>query len=89
MANIARCTLASADKTNLSRFFSAAGWEPERVNHRRIRYLLEQTRGQRAPKSTGGLVVDDTLCEHVGTLFEHVDRHYDHTDGTYPLAHNP
>ena len=89
MANIARCTLASADKTNLSRFFSEAAWEPEQVNHRRIRYLLEQTRGQRAPKAQAALVVDDTLCEHVGTLFEHVDRHYDHTDGTYPLAHNP
>lgn len=89
MANIARCTLASADKSNLSRFFSEAAWEPEQVNHRRIRYLLGQTRGQRRPKAQSALVLDDTLCEHVGTLFEHVDRHYDHTDGTYPLAHNP
>ena len=31
MANIARCTLDSADKTNLSRFFSEASWFQEKV----------------------------------------------------------
>jgi len=35
------------------------------------------------------LIVDDTLCEHVGSLFEYIDRHYNHGDNTYPLAHNP
>jgi len=89
MANIARCVLDSADKTNLSRFFSAADWDPGQVNARRIRYLLAQTRAQRQPKAVSALVLDDTLCAHVGSLFEHVDRHYDHGDGTYPLAHNP
>ncbi len=32
--------------------------------------------------------MDDTLCEHVGSLFEYVDRHYDHSHNDYPLAHN-
>ena len=89
MANIARCVLDSADKTNISRFFSAADWDPAAVNDRRIGYLLAQTRGQRQPKAQSALVLDDTLCAHVGSLFEHVDRHYNHSDGTYPLAHNP
>jgi DDE superfamily endonuclease len=89
LANIARCVLDSADKTNLSRFFSAADWDPAQVNARRIRYLLAQTRAQRQPKAVSALVLDDTLCEHVGSLFEHVDRHYNHGEGTYPLAHNP
>jgi len=89
MANMARCVLESADKTNLSRFFSDADWDPARVNARRIRYLLAQTRDQRQPKRVSALVLDDTLCEHVGSLFEHVDRHYNHGEGTYPLAHNP
>jgi DDE superfamily endonuclease len=89
MANIARCVLASADKTNVSRFFSATDWDPGAVNDRRIGYLLEQTRGQRQGKAQSVLVLDDTLCEHVGNLFEHLDRHYNHGDGTYPLAHNP
>ncbi len=88
-ANIARCVLDSADKTNLSRFFSEAEWDAAQVNDRRIRYLLDQTRGQRQPKAVSALVLDDTLCEHVGSLFDHVDRHYNHGDGTYPLAHNP
>ncbi len=89
MANIARCVLDSADKTNISRFFSTADWDPGAVNDRRIDYLLGQTRGQRGPKAVSALVLDDTLCEHVGSLFAHVDRHYNHGDGTYPLAHNP
>ena len=43
MANISRCLLESADKTNLSRFFSEAPWEQEKVNEKRITYMLEQT----------------------------------------------
>jgi DDE superfamily endonuclease len=89
MANIARCVLDSADKTNVSRFLSAADWDAAAVNGRRLDYLLGQTRGQRGPKALSALVLDDTLCEHVGNLFAHVDRHYNHGDGTYPLAHNP
>jgi len=89
MANIARCVLDSADKTNISRFFSEADWDPVAVNDRRLTYLLGQTRGQRTSKALSALVLDDTLCEHVGSLFEYVDRHYNHGDGTYPLAHNP
>jgi hypothetical protein len=33
--------------------------------------------------------MDDTLCEHVGSLFDYVARHDNHSEGTYPLAHNP
>ena len=35
------------------------------------------------------VVIDATLCDHVGSLFDHVDRHDHHGDGTYPLAHHP
>lgn len=88
MANIARCILDSADKTNLSRFLSAAPWSQEQLNRRRIEYMLAHTQAVRQPKSESAVVIDDTLCEHVGDLFEYVDRHYDHGDGSYPLAHN-
>ena len=43
----------------------------------------------RGPKADALLILDDTLCEHVGSLFDYVDRHYNHGDDTYPLAHNP
>ena len=99
-ATIARgvlgCVLESADKTNLSRFFAEADWEPGPLNGRRVRYLLAQTRAQRRPKQASVLVLDDTLCEHGGRLFEHGgrlfehgDRHYNHGAGPYPLAHHP
>ena len=89
LANITRCVLESADKTNLSRFFSEAPWFQDRVNDRRLVYLLQQTEEVRGPKADGLLILDDTLCEHVGSLFDYVDRHDNHGDDTYPLAHNP
>ena len=89
LTNIARCVLESADKTNLSRFFSDAPWFQDQVNDRRLEYLLQQTQGVRRPKADAALSLDDTLCEHVGSLFDYVDRHYNHGDDTYPLAHNP
>src|ERR671933_574380 len=89
LANITRCVLESSDKTNLSRFFSEAPWFQDRVNDRRVEHLLQQTKEVRGPKADALLILDDTLCEHVGSLFDYVDRHYDHSDARYPLAHNP
>ncbi len=89
LANITRCVLESADKTNLSRFFSAAPWFQDRVNDRRLVYLLQHTKEVRGPKAAALLILDDPLCEHVGSLFDSVDRHDDHGDDTSPLAHHP
>ena len=89
MATMARCILDSADKTNLSRFLAEAPWREEAVNRRRVRFMLQQTKPHRSRRRESLVVIDDTLCEHVGSLFDYVDRHYNHSDGTYPLAHNP
>jgi len=89
MANIARCVVESSDKTNLSRYFSTDRWEPEGLNERRVGYVLKQTKAVRLAKERSALILDDTLCEHVGSLFEYIDHHYNHGDNTYPLAHNP
>jgi len=88
MSNIARCILDSADKTNLSRFFTDAKWDAEDVNKARLKYMLEQTEGRRRKAKDSVLPIDDTMCEHVGNLFEYVDKHYNHTNGTYLTAHN-
>jgi SRSO17 transposase len=89
LANSARCIFDSADKTNLSRFLSEAPWREDAINHRRIRFMLQQTKPHRRRRRESFVVLDDTLCEHGGSLFDYVDRHYNHSDGTYPLAHNP
>lgn len=89
LANMARCIFDSADKTNLSRFLAAAPWREAEVNRRRVRFMLQQTKPPRHRRRDSLVVIDDTLCEHVGSLFDYVDRHYNHGDGTYPLAHNP
>jgi hypothetical protein len=88
-AHIPRCGLESADKTHLSRFFSEAPWFQERVNDRRRTSLRQQTQAVRGPKTDAVLILDDTFCEHVGSLFDEVDRHDHHGNETYPLAHHP
>lgn len=89
LTNMARCMVDSADKTNWSRFLSEAPWAEQAINARRISYLLEPTQKLRRSGAESVLVIDDTLCEHVGSLFEYIDRHYDHGEDRYPLAHNP
>lgn len=88
MANIARCVLDSADKTNLSRYMSESSWRDERLNDKRVSYMKEQTAQHQKGEAYSALAIDDTLCEHVGSLFEYVDRHYNHGNHQYPLAHN-
>ncbi|NJK52446.1 MAG: transposase [Leptolyngbyaceae cyanobacterium SU_3_3] len=88
LSNISRCTLQSADKTNLSRFLKESPWSSEAMNQRRVQYMLAQTVEVRLEGKQSCLLLDDTLCEHVGSLFEYIDRHYNHSDGGYPLAHN-
>jgi len=88
MANMARCILDSPDKTNLSRFLTDAKWDKGELNQQRLGLMLSETVEQRRQAKDSVLPIDDTMCEHVGSLFEHVDRHYNHTDHSYPLAHN-
>lgn len=88
MANIARCILDSADKTNISRYLSEAPWRDEHLNDERVSYMQAQTAAYRRPAVESVLAIDDTLCEHVGSLFAYVDNHYNHSTGQYPLAHN-
>jgi SRSO17 transposase len=70
LANMSRCLLESADKTNLSRFMSESPWQPLEVNQFRIEYVMGQTTGLRRTAKESSLIFDDTLCEHVGSLFE-------------------
>jgi hypothetical protein len=89
LAHRARGILDSADTTHRSRFLAEAPWREEAVNHRRLRFMLQQTTLHRRRRRESLVVLEDTLCEHVGSLFAYVDRHDHHGDGTYPLAHNP
>src|SRR5256884_9954666 len=84
LANITRCVLERADKTNLSRFFSEAPWFQDRINDRRVAYLLQQTKAARSRKANVSLILEDTLCEHVGSLFDYFVHHFNYCDETYP-----
>jgi len=88
MTNLARCILDSADKTNISRYLSEAPWRVEHRNDQRVSYMKTQTEPYKRSAAESVLAIDDTLCEHVGSLFAYVDNHYNHGNGQHPLAHN-
>jgi hypothetical protein len=89
LAHIARGLLESADQTQLSRFRSAAPWQEGEINRRRIRCMLQAPPSHRDRRRESLVVMDETLCEHVGSLCDDGDRHDNHRDGTFPLAHHP
>jgi SRSO17 transposase len=60
LANIARCLLDSAERTNLSRFFTEAPWRADEVNRRRIRFMLQQTTSHRPRRHTSLVVLDES-----------------------------
>src|SRR4249920_1891686 len=60
MANIARCILESADKTNLSRFLSEAPWREDALNGRRVRFMLQQTTPHRRRRRDSLVVIDES-----------------------------
>jgi hypothetical protein len=58
LANVARCILDSADKTNLSRFLSEAPWREDAINRRRIRFMLQETKPYRRRRRESLIVID-------------------------------
>jgi SRSO17 transposase len=60
LANIARCILDSADKTNLSRFLSEASWREDAVNRRRIRFMLQEPTSHRQRRRTSIVAIDES-----------------------------
>jgi SRSO17 transposase len=66
LANIARCTLESADTTNLSRFLSEAPWPEDAVNRRRIRFMLQQTKPHRRRRRESLLALDESAVRTRG-----------------------
>jgi len=89
LAHMARGILASADNTNLSRVLAEAPGREDAVNRRRIRFRLPQTTPHRRRRRASRVVIDDPLCEPVGSLLDSMDRPYHHSAGTSPLAQNP
>jgi hypothetical protein len=68
---------------------SEAPWWENAIHHRRVQFMLQQTKPHRRRRREALVAIDDTLCEPVGSFFDYVDRHYNHGDGTSPLAHTP
>jgi len=59
---------------SLQWFLSESGWDPEVINERRLRLLLEDPR--RAPNASGALIIDETGDRKAGTKTAHVGRQY-------------
>ena len=51
--------------------------------------MRQQTTPHRRRRRDSLVVIEDTLCEHVGGLFDDGDHPYNHGNGTCPLVHHP
>ena len=89
LAQIARCTVESADNTQLARVRSAAPWPADAGHRRRIRVMRPQTTPHRRRHRESLLARDATLCAHGGRLLDSGARPDHQRDGPSPLAHQP
>ena len=66
MANIARCILDSADKTNVSRFLADAPWREDAVTRRRLRCMRQQPKPHRRRRRESRVVLEESPVRACG-----------------------
>jgi hypothetical protein len=76
----------ASDPSCLNRFLTAADWDVEALNARRLELLQEdpQTRYARH----GVIALDDVLVDHDGKLIEDVGWFWDHAEQRHKIAHD-
>jgi hypothetical protein len=77
---------AATDPSCLNRFLTAAEWDVQKLNARRLKLLQEdpQTRYARH----GVIALDDVLIDHDGKLIEDVGWFWDHAEQRHKIAHD-
>ena len=76
----------TTDQSCLNRFATAADWDVEQVNQRRLD-LLQQDPTLRY-SAQGVIPIDNTLIDHYGELIPDVGWFWDHAEERYKIAHD-
>lgn len=74
------------DQSNLNRFLTAAPWDAEELNTKRLRLLQERIETRWGHR--GVVAIDDTMNRHDGKHIELVAKLWDHAEKTYTMGHN-
>lgn len=76
----------TTDQSCLNRFLTAADWDGEMLNTRRLEMLQEDPETR---YSAGGVIaIDNVLIDHEGKQIEDVGYFWDHADQRYKIAHD-
>jgi hypothetical protein len=76
----------ATDPSCLNRFLTAAHWDVEALNARRLELLQEAPETRYARH--GVIALDDVLIDHDGKLIEDVGWYWDHAEQRHKIAHD-
>ena len=76
----------TTDQSCLNRFLTAAAWDAQQLNQRRLDYLQEEPSTRYS--AHGVIPIDNTLIDHHGALIEDAGWFWDHAEERYKIAHD-
>lgn len=76
----------TTDQSCLNRFVTAAGWDINQLNDRRLELLQEDPTTQYSDR--GVIALDNVLIDHDGKLIEEVGWYWDHAEQRHKIAHD-
>ena len=76
----------TTDQSCLNRFVTAARWDVDQLNARRLELLQEDATTRYSGR--GVIALDDVLIDHDGKLIEDVGWFWDHAEDRYKIAHD-
>jgi hypothetical protein len=84
VAGINREFAQATDQSCLNRFLTAADWDPEKLNRRRLELLQEAPDTRYSAQ--GVIAIDNTLIDHDGYLIPDAGFFWDHAEQRYKIA---
>jgi DDE superfamily endonuclease len=76
----------TTDQSCLNRFLTAAAWDAQQLNQRRLDCLQEEPSTRYSEH--GVIPIDNTLIDHHGALIEDAGWFWDHAEERYKIAHD-
>jgi hypothetical protein len=76
----------TTDQSCLNRFLTAAAWDAQQLNQRRLDFLQEEPSTRYSEH--GVIPIDDTLIDRHGALIEDAGWFWDHAEERYKIAHD-
>src|SRR5262249_3984787 len=76
----------TTDQSCLNRFLTAADWDANQLNQRRLDWLQQDPSTRY--RDHGVIPIDNTLIDHTGTCIQDTGWFWDHAEARYKIAHD-